>query len=188
MSHKVIYASSYDRGLECLLTMWPAIHERVPDATLDIYYGWNSFDAVHKQNPEMMKFKWNIIRKLHELKPLGVTEHGRVDHATLGEKFKEADVWAYPTMFTEISCITAMKAQLAGCYPVVNAIAALDETVQYGTKLQLDNLYKDESQQKEFIDAVVSALVSEYDPAPAKKWVADTYDWPVIAEQWDKVL
>lgn len=186
--HSVGYFSSYDRGLECLLAMWPAIRKQVPDATLDIYYGWNSFDNAHRSNPEMMKWKWGVIRKLSELKDQGVTEHGRVDHKTLAEKMKEIQVLAYPTTFTEISCITAMKAQAAGCYPVVNAIAALDETVQYGTKLYLDNLYEDKEQQQKFIDAVVEALKQDYHPQEAQKWVIDTYSWSKIAEGWHNAM
>jgi len=38
--HWVIYTSSYDRGLEHLLKMWPDVKKAVPDAELHIFYGW----------------------------------------------------------------------------------------------------------------------------------------------------
>ncbi len=180
MNHKVIYASSYDRGLECLLNLWPQIQAQVPDAQLDIYYGWNSFDAVHKQNPEMMKFKWNIIRKLHELKPLGVAEHGRVDHQTLAGKFREAKVWAYPTEFNEIHCITALKAQEAGCIPVTTGCYALETTVADHTyTVQCDDIYTNEEKQAEFVTNVVAALKSEHQTQPVKG-----VGWEEVAKVW----
>lgn len=181
---KVGYYSSYDRGLECLLKMWPQIREQVPDATLDVYYGWDTFDSMHKSNPQMMQWKFKMLQLINQD---GVTEHGRVSHAELATAMKGIQVWAYPTMFTEISCITAMKAQLAGNYPVINAVAALDETVQYGTKFHLDNLYKDEKQQQQFADEVIRVLQCDYDSQPAKEWVKKTYGWPSIADQWRKV-
>lgn len=181
--YSVGYFSSYDRGLECLLKMWSKIKEKVPEATLDIYYGWNTFDKMHAGNPEMMKWKFQMIQLMNQD---GVTEHGRVNHEELAKAMKEIQVWAYPTVFTEISCITAMKAQIAGMQPVVNAIAALDETVQFGKKLYLDNIYEDEQQQSEFINAIVEALKNSYDPKKAQKWAEDTYSWTVIAKVWSE--
>jgi len=34
--NSVGYFSSYDRGLECLLNMWPEVVKEIPEATLDI--------------------------------------------------------------------------------------------------------------------------------------------------------
>lgn len=184
MNHKVIYASSYDRGLECLLSMWPEVRKAVPDATLDIYYGWNSFDAVHKQNPEQMKFKWNIIRKLHELKSEGVTEHGRVDHTDLADKFRESKVWAYPTEFNEINCITALKAQEYGCIPVTSGCYALKETVQDNTyTVECEDIYTNTDKQTEFIKQLIAALVSEHKVEPVKG-----VSWQEVAKQWHELV
>lgn len=180
MNHKVIYASSYDRGLECLLEMWPEIRKLVPDATLDVYYGWNSFDAVHKQNPEQMKWKWTMIRKFHELKGEGVSEHGRVDHETLAEKFAECKVWAYPTEFNEINCITALKAQEYGCIPVTTGCYALETTVADHTyTVACNDIYTNTDKQAEFIKNVVAALTSEHEVKP----VAGV-SWEEVAEAW----
>jgi hypothetical protein len=37
--------------------LWKDIKAQVPDATLDIYYGWNLYDKSHANNPQMMKWK-----------------------------------------------------------------------------------------------------------------------------------
>lgn len=182
--YSVGYFSSYDRGLECLLNMWPKIKEQVPEATLDIYYGWNSFDAVHTKNPEMMKWKWQMIRKLNDLKDQGVTEYGRVDHKTLAQKMKEIQVWAYPTEFTEIHCITALKAQRAGCIPVTTKVAALAETVVSGKNVNVDDIYTNEDAQKEFVDNVVYVLnhPGEYTTRQGAIY------WTDVAKVWSEAL
>ena len=181
--HSVGYFSSYDRGLECLLNMWPRIKEQVPEATLDIYYGWNMFDAVHTKNPKMMKWKWQMIRKMHEV---GAVDHGRVNHQELANAMKEIKVWAYPTEFTEIHCITALKAQEAGCYPVVTNVAALKETVKTGFIVDTDHIYTNEAKQAEFIRGVVRVLTDDgkFDFKPT---VPNRY-WSDVAKIWDGAL
>lgn len=173
------YFSSYDRGLECLLDMWPEIRKQAPKATLDIYYGWGSYDEIHRGNPERMKWKWTMIRKLHALKEHGVTEHGRVSHTELAKAMKKIKVWAYPTEFTEIHCITALKAQEAGCIPVVTKVAALAETAAAGHLIDADDIYSNSSAQKQFIDEVVKALGSKekVKPVPGVSWEDVAFRW-----------
>lgn len=181
--HSAGYFSSYDRGLECLLNMWPRIRKLVPDATLDIYYGWGAFDEMHRSNPKLMKWKWEMIRKFHDLKDQGVTEHGRVSHEDLAKAMLGIKVWAYPTEFTEINCITALKAQEAGMVPVVTNVAALKETVLSGLKVEAQDIYTNAKAQTEFIDKVATALKGKVSVKP----MADVY-WPDIAKKWDKAL
>lgn len=182
---KVIYASSYDRGLVTLLELWPDIKKQVPDCELNVFYGWNSFDMVHKKNPEQMKWKWNVIRQFNNLKDLGVTEHGRISHQELADKFKEADVWAYPTEFTEIHCITALKAQEAGCIPVTTGCYALKETVVNNKyTIECEDIASNVTKRQEFIDAMVGALQDkDYKIEP----VEGAY-WSEVAKTWDKAL
>lgn len=175
--NSVGYFSAYYRGLECLLRMWPAIRARVPDATLDVYYGWESWVAIQGEDD----FYLRMSKKFEELKDQGVTVHGRVSHEELAKAMKEIQVWAYPTEFPEIHCITALKAQEAGCYPVVTDVAALKETVQSGVKLRTKHIYSDEYQQSKFIDAVVDALENNKTGEPVKNT-----DWSDVAKEWDK--
>lgn len=185
--HSVGYYSSYDRGLPCLLHLWPRIKEQVPDATLDIYYGWNSFDQFHKDNPERMKWKWQTIRDLAKLKKEGVTEHGRVSHERLAEVLLETEVWAYPTQFPEINCITALKAGKAGCIPVTSGYAALQETVLEDQPDYAETIYTDKLKQDEFVERIVKALKEgrneEKRAYYSQKY--DKYDWSQIAKKWD---
>lgn len=178
--HSVGYYSSYDRGLEALLDMWPEIKRQVPDATLTIAYGWNTYDSVHKHDPAKMKWKWQMIRKMHDV---GAKEVGRLNHEELAKLMKQTKVWAYPTEFTEIYAITAVKAQEAGCIPVVTNVAALKETVQSGMRVEADDIYTNKERQAKFVDCVITALESETKIEP----VPNT-DWSDVAKQWNEVL
>ncbi|RLC35881.1 hypothetical protein DRH27_06145, partial [Candidatus Falkowbacteria bacterium] len=176
-NHKVGYFSAYYRGLETLLRMWPSIRKEVPDATLDVYYGWESWVKINGEDEfyQRMEAKFDIV------KDMGVTVHGRVDHETLAKAMTHTQVWAYPTEFQEIHCITALKAQEALCYPVTTDMAALNETVQSGIKIETDSIYGDEYQQKKFIKEVVAALKDHKTGTPVKGT-----DWSDVAKQWIK--
>lgn len=177
--NSVGYFSAYYRGLECLLDMWGSIRAEVPDATLDVYYGWESWLALEGEDD----FYVRMQAKFEELKDQGVTVHGRVSHEELAKAMKEIQVWAYPTQFAEIHCITALKAQEAGCYPVVTNVAALAETVQSGDKLNTKRIYIDEYQQEKFVKKVVEALKEGKTGTP----VPNT-DWSDVAKQWDAAI
>ena len=135
----VIYASSPDRGLDTLLEMWPNVIERVPEARLNIYYGFNEwFDVRYKDDPKMLKWRADAEQYMEEEE--SINYYGRVGQKELANAFADAAVWAYPTDFGEISCITAMKAQCGGAIPVCTAYGALSETVRHGQMIgETDN-------------------------------------------------
>lgn len=177
--NSVGYFSAYYRGLECLLKMWPKILKQVPDATLDVYYGWESWVGIEGEDD----FYHRMEELFAELADQGVTVHGRVNHVELAKAMKEIQVWAYPTEFPEIHCITALKAQEAGCWPVVTNVAALKETVVTGDKIRTQRIYTDEYKQEQFIDAVVEALKESKTSKPVPG-----VDWADVAAQWNKVI
>ena len=180
---RVIYTSSYDRGLEHLLKMWPDVKKEVPDAELHIFYGWMLFDKFYSGNPSSMMWKTNIEEMM---KADGITHHGRVPQTELVEEYKKSGIWAHPTHFGEINCISALKAQAYGCEPVVVNYAALKETVNYGRKVEGD-IYDQETKdafRKELIDALKTPM-SEEKRKEMMEW-AKKYEWKNIAKDWDK--
>jgi glycosyltransferase involved in cell wall biosynthesis len=179
--NKVIYTSSYDRGLEHLLRIWPDVLKEVPSVTLDIYYGWKLFDKFYRNNPGMMAWKARMNKLMDHP---SITDHGRVSQDEIENKMKSSHVWAYPTHFDEISCITAMKAQVFGCIPVVINKAALKETVQYGVKVEGDIF--DPKVKKEYTKQLIKVLNGDHnvDVTEMKKWAKNKYKWSSVAKQW----
>lgn len=180
--HSVGYFSAYYRGLKVLLTMWPKIRKAVPDATLNIYYGWGSWDTLEGENGR--EFHEDIDHLLDELKDQGVKEWGRVDHETLAEAMRQTKVWAYPTEFPEIFCITAIKAQAAGCIPAVTKVGALPEVVLTGEQLGYPNIYSNEYAQAKFVEAVVRQLGAQ----DGEVVTDEAWWWDDVATKWAEVM
>jgi glycosyltransferase involved in cell wall biosynthesis len=182
---RAIWTSSYDRGLEHLLEIWPDVLKEVPDAKLEIFYGWKLFKHFYKDNPERMAW----LKKVEEMMgQKGITHHGRVPQPEVEKWHKKCGIWAYPTHFYEINCISAIKAQLWGCVPVCTNYAALNETVKYGTKIDGDIWDKEvkEKYTKELIKAFKDEKWQDEQRKLMMPWARKKYHWSKIAKQWDK--
>lgn len=95
----VFWGSSYDRGLQHLLKIWPEVIQVFPKATLQICYGWTLFDKAYHDNAERQAWKDKINDMMNQP---GITHHGRVGKKELKEIRSQCGIWAYPTHF----CVT----------------------------------------------------------------------------------
>lgn len=187
--HKIFYGSSHVRGLSYIYEIWNDVKKEVPDATLDVYYGRESYDKVHRGNPERMKWMDDMIAKAKELD--GVTDHGKIGQDEIVRKMFASGIWAYPCPFPEIYCITAIKAQAAGCVPVGTDFAALDETIQFGHKLHIPNNGEVGRADDAFLSGYKELLIDmlkhpekqEEQREAMMEW-ARTQSWDAIATQW----
>ena len=183
---KLFYGSSYDRGLEHLLAMWPEIIKAFPTAELHVFYGWDLYDKAFQNNPERLAWK---ARMNDDMTQTGITHHGRVSKAELAKGQDICGIWAYPTHFGETNCITALDCQYHGCVPVVMDLAALSETVQSGVKVEGD-IY-DEETQAAYLQALLELMGNPV------KWAAEQakgrefaprFSWSNIAKTWVQVF
>lgn len=166
--------------------MWPDIIAKYPDATLDIAYGWDTFLALLKNNPERMVWREKMMELM---KQKGITDHGRIGKKELKELRRSCGIWAYPTSFTEINCITALECQADGCVPCVIDYAALKETVQSGIKIPGD-IYDRETQEL-YLSALLELMGDEnlWEAEQARGITfAQDYEWSDIAKKWDGVF
>lgn len=180
-----LYTSSYDRGLEHLLKIWPEVKSAVPEAQLHIFYGWQLFEQFYRDNPGSMAWKERMDEMMRYD---GVTEHGRLPQPKLRDWYKRCGLWTYPTHFGEISCISAMKAQVWGAVPVVVDYAALNSTVKYGLKIEGD-IYEKETRdeyQKQLISLLKDPDRQEEIRQPMMKWARENYGWDKVAAQWSE--
>lgn len=187
--YQVIYASSYDRGLDHLLGVWPKIKAAVPEATLKIFYGWNSFDKMRGQDPVAQQFKAKVEQMMQQD---GVTHVGRVNQKQLAREMAASSLWVYPTAFWEISCITAMRAQVTGAIPVCTDFAALDETVQHGVKVPGVTEFEivPEEVTEKIADEVIALLKDPVRQDDIRQkmlvWAKEHFDWARVAKQWSE--
>lgn len=134
VAHSFIWGSSPDRGLDQLLAWWPQIRELWPDATLDIFYGFENIDALSHNRPWLMPFKRRVLDLIRTSE--GVTLKGRIGQKELAREYMRHSFWLYPSQLPEelgagewheTFCIAALEAAAGGCIGIFPAIGALAE-------------------------------------------------------------
>lgn len=184
---RLIYMSANERGLRILLDIWPSVYHAVPGATLDIYYGWHSFDAVNRDNPERMAWKATMVHRMKELK--GVTERGRVGQDELNQEIFKSGIFAYPSFFPEVNCITAQKAQAGGAWPVVSTFAALNDVVLFGDKIDMGKF--EDADIEKYKAALIHRLKNPSTDKERQEMMQkarQTFDWKNTANQWSEEM
>ena len=189
--HRAVYSSSPDRGLEVLLRCWPRIRGHVPDAELNVFYGFNNWETSAKMSGDAGQLALidSIKKRLQDNEKNGVKFHGRINQQRLAEEFLSSGVWAYSTWFGETSCVTAMEAQAAGLRTVTSPIAALNETV--GDRgVMIDGDWLSEGYQSKFVDSVVRAMTDPEngDRQKFQQYAKENFSWDSLAVDWIKMF
>lgn len=191
--HRAVYSSSPDRGMEVLVRLWPCLRERVPDAELHIFYGFNNWEiAARSMNDKGQLNLINTLKKLlDDSKQYGVFFYGRTDQPRLAREYLQSGVWPYSTWFTETSCLSAMEAQAAGLRIITSPIAALNETVgSRGVMITGDWLSADYS--SKFLDAMTDAMLRPEVPGEReslKDYAKANFGLDALAKEWsDKII
>ena len=138
------------------------------------------------------------------MRALGVEERGRISHGEIAELYRKANVFAYPSEYAEIDCISLSKAMAAGAIPITTDFAAMGEKSQHGGVFLHSSKTKDDwiqpgqfhfeitdpEQKAEFVREAVKLLLnplSEEDREAMREWARLTFDWNKIADPWDAV-
>ncbi|HVI42669.1 MAG TPA: methyltransferase domain-containing protein, partial [Anaerovoracaceae bacterium] len=183
--YKCINSSSPDRSWPVLLDVWPAIKEKVPQASLHLYYGFKNWEYSAQFNPAHKDLINRIRQKIKELEPLGVVFHDRVDQKELAKEMLSAGCLLYPTWFTETFYITGAEALASGVRVISSPIAAINETVgEYGTLIPGE--WTSVGYQTEFIKATVAALQNSdnADRTVMSQAAKEKFSWDALTIEW----
>lgn len=196
----IINTSSPDRSMDVLPKLFTEIKKRVPKAKCAWAYGWDNYINTYSRDSKKMAWMEKIKK---EMKDAGIEDLGRLTQAEVGKLYQRASIFAYPTEFAEIDCISVKKAQGSGCIPVTTDFGALEESVRYGARIHSvktkDNWNKpyqfhfgleDEKLQEQWVNEVVDLLSGkdpkEEDRSKMIKWASENFDWSKIAEKWQE--
>lgn len=198
---KVVYASSPDRGLPRLLDLWPRMQEAVDrPIQLDIYYGWESIDAIIAiggvRAPMLAAFKEKTQGHIKKLISEGyaIHEHGRVNQWQLAQEFKAANVMAYPANFMETFGIVFVQAMAAGVIPIVPKLGNLPDLIVGHDTPEFESLVISGSPNNEdfagrFIEAFQTHLI--YGNLWMRRNLAartEAADWPNVVRAWEQMI
>lgn len=170
-----VYISNWARGLELLLQIWPRVRAKVPTATLDIYYGpqtWGLWTAEKTQS---------VVAQISNMATIGVSNHGMVGHHRLDAALAKSSVWTYPcNCFGETYCISGMKAQFWGNIPVTTRLGALKETIAP------DGLGVDNPFTSEHLEEYTSTLISLLKRLSTQNNTQEVIEWRQKFISWAK--
>lgn len=182
--HKIIFASSPDRGLRYVVQSFERAREVVPTLELHAFYGFDNLNKLRERNPFLKKVAEETEALL--TRP-GVVWHGRVSQKELYREWLSAGMWVYQTNFNETSCITSMEAQSLGAIPIVNPIYALSENVLYGTGIEGD-AYSDPLTKARFAAEIVRWSNPDLQETLRSEMMhnaRERFDWEKFVDQWE---
>ena len=93
---RAVFATYPERGLRELLDAWPLIAERVPGATLDVYYQERIWNVTGGHDEFGLRLTRDLFGMIERLAPLGVRYRGALGQWEHSKVFGEAGVWLYP--------------------------------------------------------------------------------------------
>jgi glycosyltransferase involved in cell wall biosynthesis len=178
-NRQVTWSSSPDRGLERLLDMWPKIRDIDSNSVLDVYGGfetWRRLADLRGSSGDLARITL-LKDRLAAMANQGVVFHGRCGQQEVADSYMQSQLWLYPTTFEEVSCITAMEAQAAGCKIVATRCGALPETVPGAWFVDPPVSGKD--YEERFLEAVRQALIDD------SVVVGGSRSWAEVAKEWD---
>lgn len=191
---EVLHCASPDRGLDVFLDLWPRVLAHVPDATLTIAYGWELFDK-YGGSPAL---KAKILGQCAVLMEQGAQiTMRRLSRLEMHQALHRAAVYAYWCTGGEQFGLTALKAQLAGCVPVVKPWGALHETVvrEYhvtDADMMVERIARALTGPRFYtMPALVRLDSGEIANTHAlsldgrTEALADQHDWPKIVDHWE---
>lgn len=183
---KLIYHTTPHRGLELLVPAFNKIVEYIPNIELHVYssykiYGWENGDEKYKdlfdqcKNNEKIKY------------------YGTVSNQEIREVLKTMDIFAYPSIWVETSCISLIESMSAGLLCVHSNLGALPETASNWTNMyQYAENYYDHAniftnELYRSIEMYKNNLIGNrlYNQ---KQYIDMFYSWELRKYQWIKLL
>jgi len=184
---RIIYHTTPHRGLNLVVAAVKAIAEEMGDKIhLDVYssfeaYGWKERDKPYEDLFEEIRQHPNM------------TYHGFQPNDVVRSALQEAHIFAYPSVWPETSCISAIEAMSAGCEVVCPNFAALPETT--GNFARMYQFNEDMGEHANvFANQLFQAIVEHRDENLQKKlmfqknWVDNFYNWDLRAAEWTNML
>jgi len=179
----LIYHTTPWRGLTHLLKVFKSLNFENVELNIcssTIIYG-EKFDKGLGKTYENI---FNECKKTKNVNYLGFVENKKII-----ELLKKMHIFAYPSIWPETSCISAIEAMAAGCEIVGTNLGALYETcAPFGTLVSFDSNL--ENLEKRFSKALLNSINNFWSEENQKKLqlqretINATYSWDVRSVEW----
>ena len=184
---KIIHQNTPWRGLSVLLGAMQLVKN--PLITLDVYsscevYGKDFMD----KNDKDYKALYDQAESLPNVNYIGYKPNEYIR-----ENIKNYNMYVYPSIFEETSCISLLEAMSAGLYSVVTNYGALFETgAEFPMYIPYDNNYK--ALAEKFAYGIAAAAETLHEPqiqnhlTTQANYAQIYYSWPKQASAWTTFL
>lgn len=187
---RIIYHSTPHRGLQILIPVFEELYKEYKDRIhLEIFssfklYGWEERDLPYRELFERAG------------KHPGMTYRGTQPNSEVRQALLRSDIFAYPSIWQETSCICAIESMAAGCEIICPTFGALTETIG-GHGIQYDFHEDMNVHAKRFYDTLRAEIEWQLHASPElikeRAWAARHhalvhYDWNVVFNKWVALL
>jgi len=184
---KILHHNTPWRGLNVMLRAMQEIKN--PNITLDVYSSCQVYgDAFKKQQDEQFQPLYDQAKQLPNVNYIGYKPNEYIlEHIT------DYDLYVYPSIFEETSCVSALEALAAGVHVITNNFGALYETcaewpvyVSYNTNYE--TMAKDTASA---IEVAASYLHEDYIQEhleEQQKFYKRFYNWQKKGMEWTNFL
>lgn len=183
---RLAYWSTPHRGLNILVPVFSKLCEKYDNIELDVYssfklYGWEQRDEQYEELFEQCRQHPKI------------NYHGAIPNADLKKNLEKTHILAYPSIWTETSCITLMEAMSAGLLCVHSNLGALHETAANWT--QMYQYHEDLNHHAGLFYSVLDGAIANYWDEGIQSRIASQrsyanvfYNWGVRKFQWQALM
>jgi glycosyltransferase involved in cell wall biosynthesis len=184
---KIIHHNTPWRGLNVLLRAMQEIQN--PNITLDVYSSSQVYgDQFKQQNDEQFKPLYEQAKQLPNVNYIGYeTNEYILQHMT------DYDLYVYPSIFEETSCVSAMEALASGVHVITNNFGALYETcaewpvyVSYNTNYE--SMAKDTAAAIEVAANYLHEDFIQDHLEEQQKFYKRFYNWHKKGMEWESFL
>lgn len=190
--YRLIWSSSWDRGLDNVLYLLPFLRDKIPQINLHIFYGvLNWTESCKRKNDIAGLQKIESLKKQIKDQP-NVFEHGRISQDQLAEEFLKSSLWLYPSWFSETYSISAIEAQAAGVPVLANNFAGIKTTIgDSGILLGNGNErwpYTKEGREAFFAKTIELLINKDEWEKWSQKGLENVkkYSWDEVAKRWQE--
>ena len=194
--YQCFWSSSFDRGLDFMVDIWPMVRALVPEATLAVAYGFDGSLNMAKKNTdagaiERIETLWKRCESTGGVRLLNGGK--RVPEDEYFQHLVQSGVWAYPipasgNNFGETFCASGAEAICAGLRLVISPRGALEEVASPFAFRQVYGRREDASYRTEFATAICEAMESPRE-GPDVAAARARFDWDRVVDRWvERVL
>jgi len=178
---KLMYAARPERGLENLVGI-NGIMEQLLRIDPEIHLYVAGYDHTVPEMKAYYEALWGRIEQLPNC-----TNLGSLPKHVLYKHYEEAAVYAYPTGFEEISCISAIECMCAGVVVLTSRLGALPETLG-DAGVFIDGNAATQEYKAKFIREL---LILVGDDVKREQFIelgykrSSSMDWSDVAAEWE---